>query len=47
MGLAKELGVEFAFPTRTLHVETMPAAARSGTVGADVARFEPAQARRG
>jgi MscS family membrane protein len=43
MDLAKELGVEFAFPTRTLHVETMPTAARSG---AEVAHFEPAQARR-
>ena len=47
MDLAKELGVEFAFPTRTLHVESMPAAARSGAVGADIAHFEAAQARRG
>jgi hypothetical protein len=34
MDFAKELRVEFAFPTRTLHVETMPTAARSGAVGA-------------
>jgi MscS family membrane protein len=27
MDLAQEIGVEFAFPTRTLHVETMPTAA--------------------
>jgi MscS family membrane protein len=47
MDLAEELGVAFAFPTRTLHVETMPAAARSGAVGAGVANFEPAAARRG
>jgi MscS family membrane protein len=51
MDLAKELGVEFAFPTRTLHVETTPAAARSGAVGlsatAGLAHFEPAEARRG
>ena len=47
MDLAKELGVEFAFPTRTLHVETTPAAARSGAVGADIAHFEPAEARGG
>jgi MscS family membrane protein len=47
MDLAKELGVEFAFPTRTLHVESMPAAARSGAAGADIAHFEPAEARRG
>jgi hypothetical protein len=47
MDLAKELGVEFAFPTRTLHVETMPAAARSGAVSAGIANFEPAAARRG
>ena len=44
MDLAKELGVEFAFPTRTLHVETTPPAERSG---AGVARFEPAEVRRG
>ena len=47
MDLAKELGVEFAFPTRTLHVETTSAAERSGAVGADIAHFEPAEARRG
>jgi MscS family membrane protein len=47
MDLAKELGVEFAFPTRTLHVETTPAAERSGAVGAGVSHLEPAQARRG
>ena len=47
MDLAKELGVEFAFPTRTLHVESMPAAARSGAAGAGIAHLEPAQARRG
>jgi small-conductance mechanosensitive channel len=29
MDLAEELGVEFAFPTRTLHVETRPTPARS------------------
>ncbi len=34
MDLARELDVEFAFPTRTLHVETMPAAATSASVGA-------------
>jgi MscS family membrane protein len=34
MDLAKEIGVEFAFPTRTLFVETMPTTARSGSVGA-------------
>jgi hypothetical protein len=28
MDLAQAIGVEFAFPTRTLHVETMPMAAR-------------------
>jgi hypothetical protein len=43
----RKLAVEFAFPTRTLHVETTPAAARSGAVGADIAHFEPAEARRG
>jgi MscS family membrane protein len=34
MDLAKEIGVEFAFPTQTLHVETMPTAGNSGSVGA-------------
>jgi hypothetical protein len=38
------MGVEFAFPTRTLHVETMPIE----LVGADVGRHpfavEPAEA---
>ena len=29
MDLAKELGVEFAFPTRTLRVETLSAASAS------------------
>ena len=33
MDLAKELGVEFAFPTQTLHVETMPMSENSGSVG--------------
>ena len=47
MDLAKELRVEFAFPTRTLHVESMPAAGRSGAAGAGIAHFEPAEARRG
>ena len=47
MDFAKELGVEFAFPTRTLHVESMPAAARSGAAGTGFAHLEPAQARRG
>jgi MscS family membrane protein len=32
MEAAEELGVEFAFPTRTLHVETMPAMARSAAL---------------
>ena len=35
MALAKEIGVEFAFPTRTLRVETLPTTDRSGSVGAD------------
>jgi MscS family membrane protein len=34
MDLAKEIGVEFAFPTQTLHVETMSAAGNSGSVRA-------------
>ena len=32
MDLARGLRIEFAFPTRTLHVESMPATARSGAV---------------
>jgi MscS family membrane protein len=47
MDLAKELGVEFEFPTRTLHVESVPAPGRSGADGAGIAHFEPAQSRRG
>jgi len=46
--LAKELGVEFAFPTRTLHVETMLTSARAsgGDLGtAGLTRFETASAR--
>lgn len=33
MAAAKEIGVEFAFPTRTLHVETKPATAARDLVG--------------
>jgi MscS family membrane protein len=44
MDLAKEVGVEFAFPTGTLHVETMPTPARSA---AGVMSFVPVEARRG
>ena len=32
MHLAQEIGVEFAFPTRTLHLETMPTAGSSGSI---------------
>jgi MscS family membrane protein len=45
MDLAQQIGVEFAFPTRTLHVDTMPAAARSAAPA--VANLEPAEARHG
>jgi MscS family membrane protein len=45
MDLAQELGVEFAFPTRTLHVETMPTAPRFAADG--LAHLQPAEARRG
>ena len=51
MDLAKEIGVEFAFPTRTLFVETMPTTARSGSAGAGalgaagLSELEPAQTR--
>jgi MscS family membrane protein len=47
MDLANELGVEFAFPTQTLHVETMPTAGNPGSVGpsgpgaVDVTPFVP------
>jgi len=47
MDLAQEIGVEFAFPTRTLHVETVRTAASSGSVGAsgggvaDITPFVP------
>ena len=34
MHLAQEIGVEFAFPTRTLHLETMPTAGSSGSISA-------------
>lgn len=34
MDLAQELGVEFAFPTRTLHLETMPTAESFSSVNA-------------
>jgi hypothetical protein len=34
MHLAQEIGVEFAFPTRTLHLETMPTAGSSGSTSA-------------
>jgi MscS family membrane protein len=33
MDLAKDIGVEFAFPTRTLHIETPSEAARSEDTG--------------
>jgi MscS family membrane protein len=52
MDLAKEIGVEFAFPTRTLFVETMPTT-RSGSAGAGalgaagLSELEPARARSG
>lgn len=42
MNLAKEMSVEFAFPTRTLHVETMPTAVTSELVSVD-ARTPPAR----
>jgi MscS family membrane protein len=50
MALAKELGVEFAFPTRTLHVEAMPATvssspAEAAVVGAAAMDGEPRGAR--
>lgn len=34
MDLAQELGVEFAFPTRTLHLDTMPTAENSSSLSA-------------
>jgi MscS family membrane protein len=34
MDLAQEIGVEFAFPTRTLHLDTMPTAESSSSVSA-------------
>lgn len=50
MALAKELGVEFAFPTRTLHVEAMQATLSSSpveaaVVGAAATEGEPRRAR--
>ena len=33
--LAEELGVDFAFPTQTLHVESVAATSAPGTAGLD------------
>ncbi len=53
MDLATNLDVEFAFPTRTLHIETVPTIAGPGSSGvegrgiAGLAHLEPAAAGRG
>jgi hypothetical protein len=42
--VAKEMGIEFAFPTRALHVETMPIELVGADIGRHLLAVEPAEA---